>query len=95
MAKLPKNVTAISVNYALEITVEQMTLILKKDIDRLMTKELKTLGALIEDLYEIDDVDYSGHLGAFIFYTVSVDDDKDGSIHSKVSDLVDWYLKEG
>lgn len=68
-----------AISYCLEIPKEDFLLILADD-------GLKGFGytnAFLNNIKEIFDVEFNGHFGSAIYYSVSVDDDKT-SLHKKI-----------
>lgn len=75
----------VSTSYAYGLTIEEFQKVTRKDDEE--EDYERTLGAKLERLEGVRDVEYNGHFGPFIYYTIDVD--HDGSkTHSDIFDLI-------
>jgi hypothetical protein len=77
--------------YRLELAEYEMRSILKKDAE-LWNQPYPNLFGCLKEFNLISDVDYSGHYGAGVFYSVLSEDDV-LSTHARVRSIVRPFLR--
>ena len=56
-----------------------------------MGKGQMTLGEKLAKLPGVSEVEYSGHMGAYVYITITAEDDNE-SLHAKISDTIENHL---
>ena len=80
----------VSSHYALDITESEMIDLLEYEWDRESEYGQSLVQRLIEET-PVYDVEYDGHFGAVIYYTLHVTDDCD-NMHDKIKEIVKEQL---
>lgn len=83
--------SAVQIRYQVDTTVKQMLTILKRDWYA-PTSKRKTLRGILEAEFSVTDIEYDGHFGAHVWYTVDVKDDKP-ELHKEIQQAIRKYAK--
>lgn len=83
----------LSSQYAMEIPLKDFMRILKQDTYQYSDTESKgiTLSEDIDKLDGVDDADYNGHFGNYIYYRVETKHDTPET-HKKIQELTQAYI---
>lgn len=85
------DIAATATCYALETTIKDLVRIIKRDCKG-GNENRKELHEILDSIDGVDQVEYNGHFGPYIFFRVSCDFDND-AVLAKVSDTVKNYLE--
>lgn len=80
----------VNASYAATVTTKQLLGILEKDAEAAEGQSLYELVALIDGVFNVD---YCGHFGKFIYYTVYTEHDNDDT-HKRVRQAIEEYYSE-
>jgi len=98
MVRLPELVSTTK-NYTLSVSSDELIAIMRKDTDAVLSgqdriPESYPLYKQIENLDSVTKVDYDGHYGPYIFFSVEETRGTDLVTSKKVAELIDEYLRD-
>ncbi len=77
------------ISYSVEITEEQLQVVLDKDVEVDNIKLM--LFAQLEDIEGVDNVDYDGHFGPYIFVKMAFVDDTQQT-RDKIEEIINNFI---
>lgn len=78
-------------NYSFTVTKEDFGLI--EDMDNEMPEYADTLGGKLDKIGGVDDADYNGHFGSYIFFRVAAEDDNDEKQDEIFNTIMEYILE--